>query len=749
VFSKVSLVEKQTPVGRWKPVAPMDADLAAPLWVAEDGDDVAYLRTYRIRNPRVLDRVAKVARWAETVEHVTILGAREVIEVVGGLAVVSRYEEGLLLSTMLSKARRARRPFPEPVALAIALDVLESLHAAGGKLAPGWAHGGARPECVIVTRGGRARRLEVGIAALLAEVEPLAREPKWLAYGSPEQAAGRPASAASDVFSVGVMLWEMLSARPALGGLRYADIKKHLLEAEVAALTKSTTPALRAAVSRSLERDPADRFEGERSFADELRSAGKDIAEPHVVHAFLESLDAASLTERRRVLERTLGKPAPTSLPPPAPKASSQAKTVIPHLGVPPLGSLAAPSSVPRPASIPPSGHVKGGSVPPTSGSVKPGSVRPKAASVPPRPASVPPKPASVAPATPSVLSKATSRAMAAAETEAKVASAAAPGAPASTSDRPAAPEPAMPDAAASEIEVSVESLPLELSVVGLDDLDDVDDDWVVEGEPSSAGAHARAGGEGDDGALDAETSESSTLGVIPSSAQPPGPSAAATEAAAAEAAARETAASEAAAGEAAASETPAAPPAREERPPDEPAAPPNVVQDASRADPGTEPVRRAPTAPSKPTPVSVTSASPRSAPRAMEAALADDAIDELLAPPPRPRRALWFGAGAASTLVVLAIASSAGWLIVRFPTAPAAPPPVETPTPPPPVAAPEPVVVQEELAAEPEPAAAPSATSSASSNEKKAPRPASGPRPAPAPKKGAYDEVWVMPAPK
>src|SRR5690606_35083940 len=102
--------------------------------------------------------------------------------------------------------------------------------------------------------------------------------------------------------------------------------------------------------------------------------------------------------------------------------------------------------------------------VPPKSASVPPksASVPPKSASVPPKSASVPPKSASVPPKSSSV-----------------------PRVALDTAAEPAPPisvvEPA-PEPAPSEIEVSVESLPeMELSVVGLDELDDLDEDWTVE----------------------------------------------------------------------------------------------------------------------------------------------------------------------------------------------------------------------------------------------------------------------------
>ena len=90
----------------------MDRDLAAPVWLAEDGKRVAYVRSFRVRNPRLIDRLQKVAQWAHGYDHNNILPLREIVEVEGGVAAVSNYEEGQLISSLLAKARLSRRPVP-------------------------------------------------------------------------------------------------------------------------------------------------------------------------------------------------------------------------------------------------------------------------------------------------------------------------------------------------------------------------------------------------------------------------------------------------------------------------------------------------------------------------------------------------------------------------------------------------------------------------------------------------------------
>ena len=144
-------------IGTWTLVSDVDDKLAAPLWVGDDGDHVAYVRNYRVRSIQVTRRLGKVVDWAKAYEHNNLLPMLGLEEVPGGVAIVSNYEEGQPLSSLLARARLTRRPMPAAVATALALDMLAGLHAMGDRLTPAWAYGGLRPEAVMITRAGRAR----------------------------------------------------------------------------------------------------------------------------------------------------------------------------------------------------------------------------------------------------------------------------------------------------------------------------------------------------------------------------------------------------------------------------------------------------------------------------------------------------------------------------------------------------------------------------------------------------------------
>ncbi|RLB49844.1 MAG: hypothetical protein DRI90_24220, partial [Deltaproteobacteria bacterium] len=416
-------------MGDWSLICPLDKNLAASLWVAHCGNRVAYLRSFRIRSLRTAKRLKQVVDWAAAYEHNSILPHLDLPELEGGggHAVVSHYEEGQLLASMLSKANLARKPVPPPVAASIAIDLLEALVATGGRLAPAWAHGGLRPESILITRGGRARIMELGAAGVMGAVDPLARDVRWAGYASPEQIeTGKPGSN-SDVFSLAVLLWEMLVNRPAFNERSYTELKPKLLDATIDRADKRASTrvptALADVVAQALAREPEERFETPKAFAGAIRTASAAVAERHEEAETLERLHQAVLNVRRRTLEQALGRPAPTSIAPPAREGAARAAgrlvpstAPLPKLD-PPSSPSAAPASAapsspapafrsaPPPRLTPPASSAPGPAAVDSPTSVpRPDSVIPPRSSPPAQ--ATPPPPADAVPAEPVPLTR-------------------------------------------------------------------------------------------------------------------------------------------------------------------------------------------------------------------------------------------------------------------------------------------------------------------------------------------------------
>ena len=92
----------------WTLIEPMDRDLSAPVWLAEDGKRVAYVRHFRVRSPKMIERLQKVAQWAKGYDHNSILPLREIVEIEGVSQVSVQYTRPYEISIEVSEEQLRR-----------------------------------------------------------------------------------------------------------------------------------------------------------------------------------------------------------------------------------------------------------------------------------------------------------------------------------------------------------------------------------------------------------------------------------------------------------------------------------------------------------------------------------------------------------------------------------------------------------------------------------------------------------------
>ena len=192
---------------------------------------------------------------------------------------VMPYVEGETLRDRLGREKQ----LPVDEAVRIASDVAEALHAAHEQ---GVIHRDIKPANILLSKG-RPLVADFGIALAVSAAGGGRLTETGLSMGtpfymSPEQAsADREASAASDVYSLGCVLYEMLVGEPPYVGSSAQAVLAKILMADAPAPTAARTsiPAnVDAAIRRALEKLPADRFTGAQEFA-------KALVDPGFVHS--------------------------------------------------------------------------------------------------------------------------------------------------------------------------------------------------------------------------------------------------------------------------------------------------------------------------------------------------------------------------------------------------------------------------------------------------------------------------------
>ncbi len=234
-------------------------------------------------DPESVRRFEKEARAVASLSHPNVVPLFDVGEQDGVRYAVAELVAGETLRTRLSRGSLSAREAAE-----IAAQIAEGLAAAHEK---GVVHRDIKPDNVVMTPSGFARILDFGLAktsgpaigAEATENDPtrsaLLTEPGIVAgtvgYMSPEQVRGESVDGRSDIFSLGVVLWEMLTGRrPFTGGSQVETLNAILKEEPQPELAlESLPPELSRIVRRCLEKRKDARYHSAADLAHDLRTA--------------------------------------------------------------------------------------------------------------------------------------------------------------------------------------------------------------------------------------------------------------------------------------------------------------------------------------------------------------------------------------------------------------------------------------------------------------------------------------------
>jgi eukaryotic-like serine/threonine-protein kinase len=261
--------------GRYRLIAPLGQGGMARIFRATDtqlGREVAVklLRTEYLQDPDFSSRFRQEAQNAASLGHPNVVTVYDYGEDPSGPYIVMEYVDGEDLAAIM----RRSGPLPAQQAARIAAAVAHALDAAHAR---GIVHRDVKPGNILIGRDGRVKVVDFGIARAIAEAQMTLPGTTLgsVHYFSPEQARGEPATPESDIYSLGIVLFEMLTGQRPWEGDSAALVAVARLSGPTPdpVLVRGSIPPDIAAITRkAMAREPEDRFMSAGSMADALEA---------------------------------------------------------------------------------------------------------------------------------------------------------------------------------------------------------------------------------------------------------------------------------------------------------------------------------------------------------------------------------------------------------------------------------------------------------------------------------------------
>lgn len=220
------------------------------------------------------------ARVSLALSHANIVSVFDVSRAGETYFIVMEYVDGANLKTLMELARASQRPFPIAVAVRIGIEVCKALaYAHERKDSDGSllriVHRDVSPPNILISREGEVKITDFGLAKAASQME--STDPGFVkgkyGYLSPESADGQEVDGRSDIFSLGVILWELLAGRRLFQGDNDLETLQRVKQARIpglAPLCADLHPELEAIVRRALAGDRDRRYATARDFGTDL-----------------------------------------------------------------------------------------------------------------------------------------------------------------------------------------------------------------------------------------------------------------------------------------------------------------------------------------------------------------------------------------------------------------------------------------------------------------------------------------------
>lgn len=250
------------------------------------GYDLELLRNVAIKMPKVsavgaVDSFMAEARRVARLKHPGIVPVHDVGRETDSCFIVSELVEGGSLGSRLNE------PIDYEQATRWIAEVCEALHYAH---IHGIVHRDIKPANILIDHHGRALLADFGIALSANKTGQFAPSLGTLAYMSPEQLEGKPVDPRSDIYSIGVLLCQLLTGKLPYDAHDQNSLRKEIVSGAIHLTSQIASPEVRTICLRCLAHDPQERYQSAEDVADDLRALGRP------------SIDVGRIRRRRQLI---------------------------------------------------------------------------------------------------------------------------------------------------------------------------------------------------------------------------------------------------------------------------------------------------------------------------------------------------------------------------------------------------------------------------------------------------------------